>query len=164
MILRFVRSSTIVYFSSSWQNNLRESPPSSNASMNLATERNLITEALINNALCVRDRYFENRETRERVCAQCIHEDPEASFSDHCFVSRHSVIAYWPRELIFTECSYCCKLLSTVKHLHTHPCLSCNQVLSDFLFSRNQTELREIIRSSSPTVVALESRRYSEFP
>lgn len=132
--------------------------------MSRRVERELIITATIEEALCIRDHYFESKESRAIVCAQCIQDDLEDSYSDYNFISRHWVVLRLSPELSFINCSRCNKLLSKVELLRNTPCSICLSVARGFLETRTAAEIQEVITGISPIVIINYFRRYLEFP
>lgn len=127
-------------------------------------ERISITNTAARSALCVRDYYFETRQSRIIVCAQCIHSNPEDSYANYIFISRHSVIIRLGIDPPFITCTLCHELLSCVRLLRVVPCLTCTAVAHGFLSTRTEVELRDLGISFTPIVVIIHLRRYLEFP
>lgn len=80
------------------------------------------------------------------------------------FVSRHSIQINVLSPLAYIECVVFRKLLLFVYRLQEPECSLCRQAFRDFLSTCSTNELRTIVTDPNPTIIALECRRYKEFP
>lgn len=132
--------------------------------MNQINIREGIVNALVHGALCARDYYFEHKETKAPTCAECIYSNPDITYAEFNFVSRHCIVINIAIVPPFVECSECFKLLSLLRYLRDENCPLCSGILREFLSTINNEELSEIASSREHTTIAIEFTRHTRIP
>jgi hypothetical protein len=113
--------------------------------------RDKIFQALISLSKCTFKTFYYDSLTKETICIDCFVEEPIIVRHNYRSHIRHSIII--TNNLNLQTCDICFKLITFSRP--TYACLSCKEILTGFLLTRDSNELIETYNSAQTDTVVI---------